>query len=246
MTAGTLKKIPLVSIILLFSFSPYQKELKTEYYYNLQYLKESSSPRQMTMIDIDNLGRNKPTLNNGTLFTYKNREVMKAAIAGNFSSWQPRVMKRSKFGVWYYFLPGENSDRTISYKFIINGIWTPDPMNQTRENDGSGSYVSLADPVTPYMSKQLTYRSLGKNTIEFRIYKPGARFISIVGDFNNWNPENDLLTQHKDGIWRLTKRIPRGTYRYKFIVDGEWVPDLYNLKSASDDNGDICSILTIE
>ena len=59
------------------------------------------------------------------------------------------------------------------------------------------------------------------------------------------NPENDLLSKGRDGVWRLKKRLPKGTHRYKYIIDGEWLPDTYNANSASDDNGDVCSLITV-
>jgi 1,4-alpha-glucan branching enzyme len=87
---------------------------------------------------------------------------------------------------------------------------------------------------------------LRKDVVVFRIYKPEASIVSVVGDFNGWNPENDLLRKGSDGIWRLEKRLASGTYRYKYVIDGQWLPDTFNPDSASDSTGDICSVIKIK
>jgi 1,4-alpha-glucan branching enzyme len=229
--------------ILAFSMD---KQLETEYYYKLNFMKHAGPPRQLEMIKAENTGSGRPVFMRGLLFTYKNREARKVAIAGNFSLWKPELMDRNKNGIWYYFL-GEYSGRAeVDYKFNVDGIWISDPENVRKEDDGMGSYVSLADPVFTGEGKNVTYRQIDRQTIEFRVYMPEARMISIVGDFNNWNPENDIMNKDNSGIWRLKKRLTPGVYRYKLIVDGKWRPDLYNSDSASDATGDVCSIISVK
>ena len=54
----------------------------------------------------------------------------------------------------------------------------------------------------------------------FRTYAPHAKTVSVVGDFNHWNPEANPLTLLKDsgGVWEgTTPFLERGAY-YKFAV----------------------------
>ena len=208
-----------------------------EYYYNLHFLKQASSPRKLTMVNVSQLSRGNAVVNNGVLFTLKNRKARTVCIAGNFSRWKEIPMERSSEGIWYFFQPGSEKQGMLRYKFTIDGIWTPDPSNAFRENDGSGSYVSLVQTPPPLKTNRVSCSITENNSVEFRIYYPGARLVSLVGDFNNWNPENDLMKRHGDGIWRLRKRLPRGTFRYQFIIDGKNSPDIYNTRSASTING---------
>ena len=120
-------------------------------------------------------------------------------------------MKRSDNGIWYHFLPAASAKRDITYKYLVDGIWTPDPLNADRIDDRMGSYLSVAEPVVKTEGKQVSWRTVGRNAIEFRIYRPEASFISLVGDFNNWNPEDDILAKGQDGIWRLRKKLFPGT-----------------------------------
>lgn len=223
---------------------PYDR--KVVYYYTLTQLKNAGSPEKLRLIIIDNLATGKPLVADGLLFTYKDRKAEKVQISGNFSSWKMMKMTRGKDGVWFYFLSNSDFAGRVEYKFNVDGLWTEDPYNAFREDDRRGSYLSLSENELPRDGHFITYKYTAKNRVLFRTYKPEAKIISLVGDFNGWNPEHDIMKRGADGIWRLEKRLSAGTYRYKFIVDGEWIPDLFNPESSSDSAGDICSIVKIK
>lgn len=242
-------KIAMLFLPLLFlGFSNPVDKIRTDYYNNLYTLKDSRGPEALKLIMVDNMSRNRSQLVHGILFTYKNRKCTVVQVAGNFSNWEPVNMIRGKNGIWFHFLvSGDSGSREIlKYKFNIDGIWACDPKNPQIEDDRIGSNISLFENPGNPGGSQVTFRILQKNLVEFRLFKPKARLISLVGDFNNWNPENDLLKRGQDGIWKLHKRLPAGIYLYKYIVDGKWVPDVYNSVSASDVTGEICSVIRIE
>jgi len=64
----------------------------------------------------------------------------------------------------------------------------------------------------------------------FRYRNPDARFVYLVGDFNEWNPKADpMADENGDGEWTLYYPLAPGRYAYKFVVDGRrWVPDSTN------------------
>jgi len=230
--------------VILTSSMPYDK--KIVYYYTFTQLKNAGSPEKIRVIITDNISKGKPVVADGLLFTYKDRKADKVQISGNFSSWKMTSMSRGKDGVWFFFLSNNDFTGKVEYKFNVDGLWTEDPYNAFREDDKRGSYLSLSENDPPSDGKLVTYKITKKNIILFRTYKPDARIISLVGDFNGWNPEHDVMKRGGDGIWRLEKRLPAGMYRYKFIVDGDWQPDVFNPESASDSAGDICSIVKIK
>ena len=239
--------ILIIFSIILMALSPISNG-STVYYYNLKFLKKSSPPKKITLVNTSTLILKTKPISKGVLFTYKNRSAKKVKIAGNFSDWRTISMKRSDNGVWYHFQRSEYVGIMIHYKFMIDGIWIYDPQNQTMKDDGIGSYLSLIDENIEEEEKDkkhATYRKISEGLVEFRIYKPHAKLISLVGDFNNWNPENDLLKPDKDGVWGIKKIIIPGTYRYKFIIDGKWVPDVYNSQSAVDPVGEPCSLINV-
>ncbi len=218
---------------------------KTTYYYNLKNLTHASAPRRVKMVNIDHLSTGKKTIERGLLFTCRNRNARQVSIAGSFTAWKPQAMRRSSYGIWYYFAPSPDRASEMTYKYIVDGTWITDPSNPFRRDDNAGSYVSLAEFPGGIKNQKVTFKILADGRVEFRLYRPEARMIAIAGDFNNWNPENDILRRGKRGIWHLTKELPPGKYRYQYIVDGEWTFDLHNKNSGSSDTGELCSVVTV-
>ena len=64
----------------------------------------------------------------------------------------------------------------------------------------------------------------------FVLDAPGAGNVFLVGDFNNWSPRIDPMTdKNGDGEWTLLVSLLSGEYEYKFVVDGsKWIADPTN------------------
>jgi len=56
--------------------------------------------------------------------------------------------------------------------------------------------------------------------INFICHAPEARTVSLVGDFNEWNPAALPMKQMPDRSWLLTLELKHGHHRYAFLVDG--------------------------
>lgn len=63
------------------------------------------------------------------------------------------------------------------------------------------------------------------NLVEFRFYRPQAGCVYLVGDFNHWRPGQIPMRRSADGYWTATVRLPAGTYRFRYVCDGEWFTD---------------------
>lgn len=62
----------------------------------------------------------------------------------------------------------------------------------------------------------------------FRYISAQANSVSVVGDFNDWDPSSHPLERRDDDLWRLTLPLDDGGWRYLFVVDGRWVVDPEN------------------
>jgi 1,4-alpha-glucan branching enzyme len=59
----------------------------------------------------------------------------------------------------------------------------------------------------------------------FEFSHPTARAVRIAGTFNDWQPEVEPMYAMGDGYWLKKTVLPRGTYEYCLVVDGQWTPD---------------------
>lgn len=61
--------------------------------------------------------------------------------------------------------------------------------------------------------------------IEFRLYRPGARFVWLAGDFNGWDQRRTPMHRQANGYWACTLDLSPGSYQFRYIVDGAWFVD---------------------
>ena len=63
----------------------------------------------------------------------------------------------------------------------------------------------------------------GRRLVEFRIRRPDAGMVQVVGGFSDWRP---VSMERANGTWTARVPIRPGVYHFGFRVDGEWVvPD---------------------
>jgi 1,4-alpha-glucan branching enzyme len=61
----------------------------------------------------------------------------------------------------------------------------------------------------------------------------GATTVTLVGDFNGWDPVTMPLKRHKNGSYRLVLDLPRDReYQFRYLIDGncwenDWEADKY-------------------
>jgi hypothetical protein len=85
-------------------------------------------------------------------------------------------------------------------------------------------------------------------TVRLALEAPGARQVSVVGDWNGWEPASGrLVDSDGDGVWEGTVRLRRlREYRYQFLIDGDlWVADPRAALSIDDGFGGKSSVLQL-
>jgi hypothetical protein len=63
--------------------------------------------------------------------------------------------------------------------------------------------------------------------VTFVLVAPGARSVTVAGDFNQWQTAaHPLEDRDGDGVWSATLPLDPGRYEYMFVVDGsDWRTD---------------------
>jgi hypothetical protein len=60
----------------------------------------------------------------------------------------------------------------------------------------------------------------GRRMVAFRLRRPDAEEVHVVGGFSDWNP---VPMKRTDGAWTARIPVAPGVYHFGFRVDGEWV-----------------------
>ena len=59
--------------------------------------------------------------------------------------------------------------------------------------------------------------------IKFTLFAPDAKAVFLAGDFNGWG--RTPMEKNDEGFWETVLQLQPGRYEYKYVVDGEWIPD---------------------
>jgi len=78
------------------------------------------------------------------------------------------------------------------------------------------------------------------------LLQPGARSVSVAGDFNGWNPSRTQLERSEGGVWTATIPLKPGRYQYMFVIDGQqWIADPLAAEGAGDGFGAQNAVLDV-
>jgi len=77
---------------------------------------------------------------------------------------------------------------------------------------------------------------------------PQAASVTIVGDFNNWDPRRtQLVRANHEGEWRARLKLAPGVYQYSFVLDGsDWVSDPLAMTMLADGFGGTNSVIIVD
>jgi hypothetical protein len=155
-----------------------------------------------------------------------NRNAKQVFLSGSFNEWSTSQLLMipcdSGWTIRLKLSPGK-----YSYKYIIDGNWTPDPFNKLNEDDMNGGYNSVVYCYN-YMFRLKGYAN--------------AHNVLLAGSFNDWN-EHELKMIHVGDNWAISIYLREGTHTYKYIVDKEWIPDPGNKLTRPDGRGNFNSVI---
>jgi len=81
--------------------------------------------------------------------------------------------------------------------------------------------------------------------INFICNAPEAKAVSLVGDFNGWNPLTNPMKRMPDKAWFLTLELKHGHHRYAFLVDGHVTLDPMAQGITRNDKGERVSLVPV-
>ncbi|MGA1237765.1 MAG: glycoside hydrolase family 13 [Limisphaerales bacterium] len=81
--------------------------------------------------------------------------------------------------------------------------------------------------------------------MNFYCNDPSANEVSLVGDFNGWNPKANPMRQQPDGVWFTTVEMHHGHQRYAFLIDKVLSLDPMAQGVTKNDEGDRVSLVAV-
>jgi 1,4-alpha-glucan branching enzyme len=81
--------------------------------------------------------------------------------------------------------------------------------------------------------------------INFICHAQNATAVSVVGDFNNWDPKAHPMKHMPDRSWLLTITLKHGHHRYGFLVDGVLSLDPHAQGITRNDKGERVSLVPV-
>ena len=91
-----------------------------------------------------------------------------------------------------------------------------------------------------YPARQKTLR-----TVNFICQAPGAKSVSVVGDFNRWQPVAHPMKRMPDHSWLISVDLKHGHHRYAFLVDGVLTLDARAQGITRNDKGERVSLVSV-
>lgn len=94
-------------------------------------------------------------------------------------------------------------------------------------------------PRPPYSGKQMA------KPVNFFHKNPDAHAVSLLGDFNRWNPDSHPMRRQPDGCWFLQVPLTHGHHRYLFLVDGVPIHDPRATGTTQLDDSSRASVMAV-
>ena len=99
-------------------------------------------------------------------------------------------------------------------------------------------YIQIAHP-NRYSAKKM------QKPVNFICNAPAAKSVSLVGDFNDWDPTAYPMKQQPDGAWMIQIPLNHGHHHYQFVVDGKPTLDPRAQGVARNEQNEKVSLLAV-
>jgi len=82
-------------------------------------------------------------------------------------------------------------------------------------------------------------------SVRLEFIDAAAKSVSVAGTFNDWRPRATEMVPLGDGRWPKELILAAGVYEYRFVVDGEWMPDPRAIETVPNLFGESNSVLRV-
>jgi hypothetical protein len=117
----------------------------------------------------------------------------------------------------------------------LAALWPPATLPEPPKTPEKAAVVAQAPKATATRSVK----------VSFVLLDLGAKQVSLSGDFNGWSPNATPMRRDSSGHWETTVDLAPGRYQYKFVADGEWIPDPLAQENVWNQHGTLNSVIEV-
>ena len=85
----------------------------------------------------------------------------------------------------------------------------------------------------------------GADQVRFSVSAPSAKRVSLVGDFDGWNPSAVPMRRASSDVWVVDVRLQPGRHVFAFSIDGALRADSTAPRAVEDDFGVPGSVIVV-
>ena len=145
--------------------------------------------------------------------------------------------------LFFYVMPIPPQVLDLSYRLIIDGLWTADPLNpDSYYDEQSGVTLSRMK-----IAESLPVETAATDSTQVRFVYSGAhgQTVKLSGSFTNWDPWIYTLKETQPGFYELSLPLPPGTYYYQYVIGMDAFIDHTNPERAYTAEGRTASVITV-
>ena len=139
--------------------------------------------------------------------------------------------------------PGKPKSMKKSSPFDLSG--STQQSSQSPATPVAAPAFAKPKPASAVPAASYGPRRIGESILFIASF-PKASAVFIAGSFNAWNPHKTPLSKAPDGSWQVTIPLAKGLYKYRFVVDGNWLHDPHNSSTEKNEFGGLNSILKVD
>ena len=126
---------------------------------------------------------------------------------------------------------------------LVAAVW----LSGSRAAAPVDAVAPAASPAAAPVDARLAGDAKGLKTVQVVLRAPDAQHVSVVGDFNGWDPAADVMTRDPvSGLWSHSLALRPGRHVYAFVVDDSvWMRDPRSPEAADEDFGRPGSVLLV-
>lgn len=145
---------------------------------------------------------------------------------------------------WYFYvLEKPKKTNSISYRLIIDGLWTVDPNNKNTYFDTKEG-ILLSYITIPEKDPEIT--EIGSEYTHFVCFAEPGQNIRLGGTFTNWDSWIYTMKEIVPGRYELDIPLPAGTYYYSYFVGMSSFLDKTNPQKGYSSDGKVVSCITVK